>query len=124
MLQEQEDGLMSYNHSMITATFQISDQDQERKIISGYQKDRLAQEIKKNPDKYPAFQKQDSRLILYKGLIYVTNQSKDVILQRYYEEASYGHQGIEKTLERISRTYYFPNMNKAVRQFIANCDTC
>jgi len=65
---------------------------------------------------------QDSGLILYKGLVYVTNQSQEMILRYYHKETPYRHQGIEKTLERILRTFYFPEINKAVRQFIANYD--
>jgi Integrase zinc binding domain len=45
-----------------------------------------------------------------------------MILRRYYEESPHGHQGIEKTLKRISRTYYFPEINKVVKQFITNYD--
>jgi len=124
ILRENPNGSLTYNHATIAATFTISDQDQERQIIKSYIKDRLAQEIKKNPTKYPSFEVQDSGLILYKGLVYVANQSRGTILRRYHEESPHGHQGIEKTLERISRTFYFPGMNKAVRQFIADCDLC
>ncbi|ERF69956.1 hypothetical protein EPUS_08767 [Endocarpon pusillum Z07020] len=110
------DGSMRYNDSVLAATFTISDQDQERQLIRAYQKDRLAREIKKKPENYPAFEIQDSGLILYKGLVYVANSAKDTILRRYHEEMPAGHQGIDKTLERISRLYYFPQMNKSVRE--------
>jgi Integrase zinc binding domain len=65
--------------------------------------------------KYPSFKKQDSRLILYKELVYLPNQSRDIILKFHYKESSYRHQGIEKTLEHISRMFYFLRINKAVR---------
>jgi Integrase zinc binding domain len=65
--------------------------------------------------KYPFFKKQDNRLILYKGLVYILNQPRDMILKLYYKESLYRHQGIEKTLKHILRTFYFPRINKAVK---------
>jgi Integrase zinc binding domain len=65
--------------------------------------------------KYLFFKKQDSRLILYKGLVYIPNQPRDIILKFYHKESPYRHQGIEKTLKHISRTFYFLRINKAVR---------
>jgi transposase InsO family protein len=124
VLRLKSDNTLIYNHATIAATFTISDQDQERRITHAYAKDRLAREIRKTPEKYTSFLRQDSGLILYKGLIYIANQARDAIVRQCHEEMPHGHQGIEKTLERISRTYYFPGMNKAVRQHIANCDTC
>ena len=41
ILQKQADGSITYNYIMIIATFQISDNDQERKIKQSYVKDRL-----------------------------------------------------------------------------------
>jgi hypothetical protein len=32
--------------------------------------------------------------------------------------------GIEKTLEQVSRNYYFPNMRRKVEKYIKNCVTC
>jgi hypothetical protein len=58
---------------MITTTFTISNQDQERQISKLYLKDRLAQEVRKNLIKYSSFERQDNRLLLYKELIYVVN---------------------------------------------------
>jgi hypothetical protein len=58
---------------MITTTFTISNQDQERQISKLYLKDRLAQEVRKNLIKYSSFERQDNGLLLYKELIYVVN---------------------------------------------------
>jgi hypothetical protein len=45
-----------YNDIVIAITFMISNQDQERLITRLYIKDRLVQEIKKNPTKYLSFE--------------------------------------------------------------------
>jgi hypothetical protein len=38
-----------------------------------------------------------------------------MILKFYYKELPYRYQGVEKTLKRILRTFYFPRINKVVR---------
>ena len=35
-----------------------------------------------------------------------------------------GHGGIQKTMERISKHYYWTNMNKHIREYVKSCETC
>ena len=35
-----------------------------------------------------------------------------------------GHPGIDKTIERLARNYYFPGMRKVVAKVIQECTTC
>ena len=35
-----------------------------------------------------------------------------------------GHPGIDKTIERIARNYYFPGMRQLVSKVIRECDIC
>jgi hypothetical protein len=36
----------------------------------------------------------------------------------------HGHQGIEKTLERLTRNYFFPGMRKTVERIVTECEDC
>ena len=64
-------------------------------------------------------------LIQYKGLIYVTGkQNRDQILHDYHDSPVGGHQGIDRTYDRISENYYWPSMKKQVDEYIRNCDLC
>jgi hypothetical protein len=35
-----------------------------------------------------------------------------------------GHLGMDKTIEAITRNYYWPKMGKDIKKYIATCDTC
>jgi transposase InsO family protein len=37
---------------------------------------------------------------------------------------SSGHFGIEKTMEKLSRSYFWPGMRKSIQHYIKNCDSC
>ncbi|KAJ9515656.1 hypothetical protein QJQ45_002705 [Haematococcus lacustris] len=46
------------------------------------------------------------------------------ILLEMHDAQFAGHVGITKTLERISRVFWWPCMRSEVRHYVANCDAC
>lgn len=71
------------------------------------------------------------------GLMYDTSQpglprlyvpeNTDVrtkILHEAHDTPTAAHFGVEKTLERISRSYFWPNMRKTVETYVHGCDAC
>ena len=42
----------------------------------------------------------------------------------HHDDALAGHYGVAKTLELVSRNYYFPGMAAYVKKYIDTCDTC
>ena len=46
------------------------------------------------------------------------------ILHDMHDMPSAGHRGIDATIERIERQYYWSNIAKSVRQYIGSCDSC
>ena len=46
------------------------------------------------------------------------------ILYDAHDSTSGGHRGIDATVERIARQYYWPNIAKSVRRYISSCDSC
>ena len=46
------------------------------------------------------------------------------ILQQYHDEKTSGHLGIKKTLSKVRSRYYWPGLQRDVRQYIAGCDSC
>ena len=66
------------------------------------------------------------RLLWYRGFIYVPN---DIALQRditrrYHDTLSARHPGENKTLELISRNYWWPRMGHFIRDYVSTCDVC
>jgi RNase H-like domain found in reverse transcriptase/Reverse transcriptase (RNA-dependent DNA polymerase)/Integrase zinc binding domain/Chromo (CHRromatin Organisation MOdifier) domain/Integrase core domain/Retroviral aspartyl protease len=68
----------------------------------------------------------DNGLILRNGLIYIPEDPKIKlqILQSRHDSRTSGHLGHEKTLELITRDYYWPRMRQFVKEYINTCDTC
>ena len=65
-------------------------------------------------------------LIIYQGRIYVP-QNKDIklkLLKRHHDSPGAGHPGREKTLELLSRNYWWPSMTHYIGKYISSCDTC
>jgi hypothetical protein len=46
------------------------------------------------------------------------------LIQEHHDTPLNGHLGEYKTLERLSRQYYWPNMRKSTQQYIEQCQSC
>ena len=46
------------------------------------------------------------------------------IIRNNHDNIEEGHGGSAKTLNLISRTYYWPEMRQQVKQYVKNCDNC
>ena len=105
----------------ISATLTLQPIDIENQIKEGYKTDVMAQNILTNkPANFNVTQK---GLIEYKELIYVSNRHiRDQLLQNYHDLPTGGHQGVERTYERLSENYYWPNMRKQVKDYVRTCD--
>jgi len=49
---------------------------------------------------------------------------RNKIIYEYHDAPIQGHFGRVKTLERISRHFYWPNMDQSVDEYIKSCDRC
>ena len=67
----------------------------------------------------------ENGLILYKGLVYVPNNEalKRKVVQQFHDNLM-GHPGQWKTLELITREYYWLGMTEFVKAYIKGCATC
>jgi len=69
---------------------------------------------------------EDRGLFQFRGKIYVP---RNVDLQRrvvslYHDMKVAGHPRCWKTLELVSRNYWWPQMSRYIRQYISTCDLC
>jgi hypothetical protein len=69
---------------------------------------------------------QENRLILHRGKIYVPKdkQLRNNIIQRYHDSLTAGHPGRHKTLELVTRNYWWPGITKSVNEYVSSCMTC
>ena len=84
---------------------------------------KLHEELQNNENKFfelnngIVYRKMNNKL-----LFYVPSSIEDNVIRTNHEEI--GHQGINKTLEYISRVYWFPEKKQKVKKFIMNCIKC
>jgi hypothetical protein len=65
-------------------------------------------------------------LILYQGQVYVPKdlEIKRKILERHHDAPWAGHPGREKTLDLVSRNYWWPSMTQFIHQYVDECLEC
>ena len=65
-------------------------------------------------------------LLWYKGFMCVPNDItlRRDITKRYHDTLSAGHPGENKTLELVSRNYWWPQMGHFIREYVSTCDVC
>lgn len=65
-------------------------------------------------------------LLLFRGKVYVppTHDLRRRIIAQHHDLKISGHPGRFKTLELISRNYWWPQMSRLVGQYTAHCDLC
>ena len=63
-------------------------------------------------------------LLLYKGLIYVPETLRTDGLHEHNDAPLADHCGIARTLESITRNYWFPGINTFIKDYVNSCFLC
>jgi RNase H-like domain found in reverse transcriptase/Reverse transcriptase (RNA-dependent DNA polymerase)/Integrase zinc binding domain/Chromo (CHRromatin Organisation MOdifier) domain/Retroviral aspartyl protease len=81
--------------------------------------------ISGNADPEKIYSVQDG-LLLQEGLVCVPDdpELKRMILEECHDSPTAGHFGITKTLDLVSRTFYWPSMQKYIKDYVGGCDIC
>lgn len=124
VLRQNPDGTISYNKQILAATIEVRNDDFLQQVREEQKKDTTSKAILDGEVKNDNFTADDTGLVYAHGLIYVPNKLRNEIIKRHHDDLTHGHMGVEKTVEHVSRNYYFPNMNRKVRFYIQGCDTC
>ncbi|GAA5874668.1 hypothetical protein JCM1840_007442 [Sporobolomyces johnsonii] len=68
----------------------------------------------------------DQGLLRWDGRVYVPDIDKLRLraVQLSHDDPAAGHLGVDKTLQRLRRSLYFPQEHKYVTNFVNTCDTC
>jgi len=112
ILKEDEDGLV-FNHEVIAATTMTITRHEE--FDKMYETDELAKSEKVA---------RINGKILWNDRIYVPEQVREDLVRTIHELPAHGHQGIFKTIKRVSQEYGFPGLKEVVTRVVKNCDTC
>ncbi|QRW17624.1 Retrotransposable element Tf2 protein [Rhizoctonia solani] len=65
-------------------------------------------------------------LLWFQGKIFVPKDDtiRNLILESRHNALAAGHPGQARTLELVSRSYYWPSLKKFVNSYISHCETC
>jgi len=66
----------------------------------------------------------DQGTYLWDELIYVPTELREELIREHHEEPAHGHQGIDRTVEKISRDWYFPKMRSTIKKIVQECEVC
>ncbi|QRW25843.1 Retrotransposable element Tf2 protein [Rhizoctonia solani] len=104
--------------------------DQEINDLIGkaiYEDNRLREILQKlqNKEKVIDWELKEG-LLWYQGKIFVPKDEtiRNLILESRHDALATGHPGQARTLELISRNYYWPSLKKFVNSYVSHCETC
>jgi len=63
-------------------------------------------------------------LLCWKGRLYAPQRTRDRIIKSEHDSKIAGHFGRDRTLELVSRNFYWPKMEDDIRKFCNECDNC
>lgn len=121
LLKQGKEGL-KFNHELLATISVVEDEGLEKRIKSAYKGDECAERILKEPTK--EFLSDYQGLLRFKGLVYIPTSMRRQFTTEQHSLPAHGHQGINRTFERLARDYYFPQMRKVVEQVVTECDLC
>jgi hypothetical protein len=114
---------------------QVNDAKLLENIRSALEKDTITHHYKQLLNKGPReFGKSlqewnfENGLLLHRGKVYVPkDQNSEIrleLLKLHHDTTLAGHQGRWKTLELLSRNYWWPGMSVDVKKYVQGCDIC
>ena len=58
------------------------------------------------------------------GIIPPDNSLKQLILRHYHDAPTAGHPGRDRTEERVTKTFWWPQMTPWITEYVKGCTTC
>jgi len=65
-----------------------------------------------------------NELLCWKNRIYVPEGLRQQVIQSEHDSKVAGHFGRERTMELLSRNFYWTNMERDIRKYCSECDNC
>ena len=100
----------------MAATFKIEQDNTTNQLIKAYKNNNLARTLKE--------EQTDKSLLTYNRRTYIPKSMIDTVIRNHYNNPLLGHPGIAKTKKVIQRVYDFPELEKAVHDYITACIIC
>ncbi len=118
LLTKEKDRLIRLYKKTLATALKTGLTDATEEIRKAQEKDSLAQRVSLNRQDHP-LQTEEEGVLLFKRLIYLPEILRRGYVLQIYKLPMYRHQGITKTLERISRNYYFSGIRLLIELVIS-----
>jgi hypothetical protein len=94
-------------------------------IRAAYVSDAGCKDILDHIDKRKSYRVEDG-LIYHHHRIYIPDNSalKTKLIYEAHDSANCGHMGAAKTIERLTRHVYWPNMHSEIKEYVRTCVDC
>jgi len=107
----------------------VIDDNKIKYLIELQEKDKFCRDIVKrlkseNGELKSSLYKIIDGVIHFQNRIIVPTKLKARVLRSFHDTPTNGHQGIDKTFEKIKRFYWWPNMKEDIRNYILSCEIC
>ena len=116
ILTRAKDGSIVYNHPVLAATSELGEASwitMIRDATNGIPEELQNLETQEDDGLVRVFQR-----------IYVPQQCRKEFIRQFHENPAHGHQGVERTLERVLAEFYFPKARKQITQVLRDCSDC
>jgi hypothetical protein len=118
----------TYNHQLnnmseVTVSFS---ETLIQKVKLAYANDEKCRDILLNPHQYHNHFTISQGLIYCMGQLYIpkNEEIKLQLLLEAHDTPTGGHVGITKTIDILTRTYYWPNLHQDVKDYVTSCLAC
>jgi transposase InsO family protein len=116
----EDKGKLRYNNkAVLAATITINESGFHQRLIEATKRDKNIMTALHNGEAT-----NHNGLALWQGSILVPPTMIHEIIKEHHDPPTEGYQGIERTIEKIQRLYYFPQMRRLVTNYISQCDSC
>ena len=115
ILRQNKDDSLSPNSSMLVTTITI-ESEVEQRLKKTCQKNKTSKVLLK--------ERPGLTISEIKRRLYVPRSLRHWMVRQHHDDPAQGHPGISKTVELLSRNYYFPGMRKEVERYISKCQNC
>jgi transposase InsO family protein len=112
-------------HQLSESTITVA-ADLLQQVKTAYSNDPFCCDLLSNPRPHlPHYQLRDG-LIFCGSQLYIpsSDEIKSKILSEAHDSAVGGHVGVVKTVEAVSRSYYWPKMQEDVKEYLKSCAIC
>jgi transposase InsO family protein len=121
MLRAEGDSLV-LNQRQLASTSATQKTTLEQGLREAYAKDPVVARQKKQLES--GFAWTSTGILTFQERVYIPTTTRTQFVREFHGLPAHGHQGIARTLSRLSREYYFPGMRKVVKEVVTACDTC